>query len=404
MVKKMVYENDLYFKDSDSYIMQDIPTQFLGSKCLKFPIKYSKDKIKFTINTAQMVYLAVLSHYPNPLPEEFLKSEFKMSILEFDHTQLKRQKKSSKKVTAEKSGVLVFYEKFFPPGLVEIPLKLTGANSSGVPGLFLIFRVNNFFGGAYPDSCGGHEEHISNPTSKYYKGCTESSVSNGNRCEFGLNGKMKDKYRQIWSSKAEGIGAWIKVVFKGLFYLTRFEFKNRSNISERNSKIQLEFSSGEKREFNLKNDDELENFELGNIKTEYVIFTIIGVYGTVNNGGSFNVFGVKCSSLVDFEHNEIEATGIKKLGLSLKEFKPIFHLTHKNTITIDCKETLQSTKKFDHLKLNKKGHVLIKCLDSCKESKVNIFGNGIYSKNSGICKAAFHSEKISATGGFVIIF
>ena len=212
---------------------------------------------------------------------------------------------------------------------------------------------------------------------------------------------MKDKYRQMWWSKSEGIGAWLKVSFKGLFYITRFEFKNRSNVSERNSKIQLEFSNGEKKEFNIKNEDEVENFEIGNVKTEFIIFTITGVYGSINNGGSFNVFGIKCSSLSEFEHNEVEATGIFKLGLIMKEYKPIFNLKNITSIEMECRETLQNSKKFEEVKLNKNGHVLIKCIDSCKDSKVGIYGNGVYSSNSGICKAAFHAEKISAKGGLV---
>ncbi len=50
-----------------------------------------------------------------------------------------------------------------------------------------------------------------------------------------------------------------------------------------------------KKVWDLKNIDEMETYLVSPpFVTSTVRFTIKSVYGTINNGGSFNVYGVKC--------------------------------------------------------------------------------------------------------------
>ncbi len=70
-VLSRLQNNDLAFKDSIRYVLTDIPNEYLGLMSLKFNHRYNHDSFSLTINSPTIVYVAVLSHYPLPLSDEF---------------------------------------------------------------------------------------------------------------------------------------------------------------------------------------------------------------------------------------------------------------------------------------------------------------------------------------------
>ena len=255
---------------------------------LKYNTRILKDQLTFHINTPAVIYVAYLAHYPNPLPLDFENTGLTMSLLQID----KNANKNAKKLIAKKSGLLSIYKKKYSMGSVKIPLNKIGLNSKGIP-LILFFGFDST--SITPVACSGDENNVSLSSSRYFRDCVASSEKDNHKCESAFSGKLRDEEGGIWASNNEGVGAWIMLNFKGEFQLNRFQYKNRKNPAERNSKIELMFSNGETQIFNLKNSDEIHELKLETIKTKMVKITIRGVYGTINNGGAFNFFGVECS-------------------------------------------------------------------------------------------------------------
>ena len=77
-------ENSTAFKNSDKYFLQDIPQDYKGLNCLKFVTRYTKPSFEFNINGPKYVYVAVLSHYPNPLPDVFENMNNMISLIKID--------------------------------------------------------------------------------------------------------------------------------------------------------------------------------------------------------------------------------------------------------------------------------------------------------------------------------
>jgi len=75
-------ENELAFKDSTKYILADVPTDYQGLTRLKFDSLYVKDSFTFSINTPISVYVGILSHYPNPISDEFENMGTMIALLE----------------------------------------------------------------------------------------------------------------------------------------------------------------------------------------------------------------------------------------------------------------------------------------------------------------------------------
>ena len=161
---KKLYENDTAFKNSDAYLLQDIPPEFLGSTMLKMITRYQKDEIKFSVNTPAIVYVAYLSHYPKFLPEEFENTGLVMSLLQID----KGMVKTAKKLTAKKSGKLLIYKKKYAKGEVKIKLHKMGINTKGIP-LVMFYGFDSKANA--PIECGGKLLHVSNSTSKFFQSC-----------------------------------------------------------------------------------------------------------------------------------------------------------------------------------------------------------------------------------------
>jgi hypothetical protein len=384
-------ENDPAFKNSDRYIIQDIPEEFIGSAVLKYNTRIMKDVLTFYINTPAVIYVAYLAHYPNPLPLEFENTGQTLSLLQID----KNANKNAKKLIAKKSGLLLIYKKKFSMGSVKIHLNKIGLNSKGVP-LILFFGFDS--SSASMVSCSGDEKNVSLSSSNIFKDCVASSEKENYKCEAAFNGKLRDQEGGMWASNNEGIGAWIIVNFKGLYQLSRFQYKDRKNPAERNSKIELTFSGGETVIYNLKNTDEVHDLKIESIKTTMVKITIRGVYGTINNGGGFNFFGVQCSEGGDDDIIKVNDTEVK-----VKKIKPLFGKTSDRAIIVNCRESISNSHKFDEVKKNPGSKVTIKCPESCGNSDVPVYGSGIYAKDTTLCKSAFHAKKLPALGGKVII-
>lgn len=168
-VVRRLLENDLAFKNSRTYIIQDIPTEYVGSPTLKWNTRIKTPQVKFHINAPSIVYIAYLAHYPNPLPDEFENTQQSMSLIQIEE----KVNKNQKKYIAKKSGMLNIFKKNFPEGYIEIPFKSNGYNIKGVP-LVMWFGSDPDAGG--PVTCGGKEVNISNSNGPHFLSCSESSA------------------------------------------------------------------------------------------------------------------------------------------------------------------------------------------------------------------------------------
>lgn len=214
---------------------------------------------------------------------------------------------------------------------------------------------------------------------------------------------MKDSFGSMWYSRGQGVGAWLQVVFKGLFVITKFEVKPRGNPNERNKVLQLEFSDGSKQSFPMLNTDSVQTFKVGLVQTSYVIVKFLEVYGTINNGGSFNFYGIECKNLALPEKPSKSTNGLlKAAGVIAKHIIALFKSTKEEVIGVGCKDTLVNNfKKFLGVKMAQGNHMIINCYSSCSITPYLIYGTDRYTKDSAICKAAFHARKITASGGKV---
>jgi len=80
--------NELAFKDSINFILNDIPSDYQGLPFLKLNTRHTENKLEFTINTPCDVFIGFLSHYPNPLPDDFENMGEMISILEIQVSTL----------------------------------------------------------------------------------------------------------------------------------------------------------------------------------------------------------------------------------------------------------------------------------------------------------------------------
>ena len=396
-VVRRLIENDLAFKNSRTYILQDIPKEYLGAPMLKWNTRIKSGVATFHINAPNVVYIAYLAHYPNPLPNDYENTQQSMSLIQIEE----KANKNQKKFIARKSGMLRIFKKTYPEGNIRIPFKNNGLNIKGVP-VVMWFGYDSNSGG--PVTCGGNELNISNTNGPYYHSCRASSEYLGSNCNNGFNERMADRFGEMWYSRGEGIGAWVEVTFKNLFQITQIEYKDRKNSLERNSRIELKFDDGSKQSFDLRNTDDLNIIKINPIKSSSVRITITGVFGTINNGGAFKIIGVKCSNieakvegLTPAQAALVEKTGVKDTS----SLAAIFKNEGKEMIKLKCKDSVSNAKKFKNMKMNFGVKVLIYCSDTCANTDFTVYGDLFYAKDSAICKSAFHSQKLSAEGGKV---
>jgi hypothetical protein len=160
--------------------------------------------------------------------------------------------------------------------------------------LILFFQFNPH--GSPQLSCGGKEENIAISAGVAFESCSSSSSYPNSQwdCEYAFSGKMVDAPFSMWATNGEGVGAWIEIKFKNDYLITAIEYKNRDNPGERNKEIDVMFSNGEIITTKLKNTEKKNNLKITPAISKSIKFTIKSVYGTINNGGAFNIIGLPC--------------------------------------------------------------------------------------------------------------
>ena len=382
---RKLHENDFAYINSDKYILQDIPPKFLNSFMLKFKTRYLSEEISIKINSPSMVYVGILSHYPNPLPQSYTETGYSMSLIQVD----KSDQKNGKKFQAKKSGRINIYKKKYNKGAIQIRLKKLGLNDKGIP-LVLFFG----FDGSQksPLKCAGKVINISQSTSPYFKSCTASSEKPGYKCEDGFSGKNRDEEGGMWAANSDGVGAYIRVKFVRIFEITKLIYRNRKNPSERNSMLELLFDSGDSYTIPLKNNDEIFEYDINSVRAQGVKVTIKDVFGTSNNGGSFNFLGLECV-----------AKDLPEDPISENENVPSLFKPNKNRpVNLSCYDSLSNSAKFENFEVKENFKTVVRCPESCALIENNIYGDIFYSFDSPLCKSAYHSGKLSTLGGLVI--
>lgn len=394
-----LHENDYAFLNSVYYILQDIPPEFLNTSILKLPTRYIDDSLNVQTTGPTNVYIALLAHYPNPLPDDFDNTGISMSLLQLD----KNQSKGSKKLIAKKSSRLIIYKKMFNKGAVQIKFKKFGINMHGIP-MIVFFGFDS--SSKSPLKCAGKEFNISLSTGRYFKKCLASSEKPNFKCEDGFSGKMRDEEGGMWAANSDGKGAWVLVKLNGIFKLTKIEYRNRKNPSERNAQLEITYSGGETQNVFLKNDDEIHTIYIDSVRASSVKVTIKEVYSTINNGGSFNIFGLRCTTDDDYDEDEPSPGLDPSIIQDDKPLDPfliasLFEKEKRAPILLSCRDSLSNSFKFDNVKLKNDKKITVKCPESCAMTETPIYGTVTYTKDSAICKAAYHDGKISSNGGLV---
>ena len=394
-VTKRLYENDLAFKDSLNYIIQDIPDDYKGLQAIKLNFNKEDGKenkeIEFEINQDDVVmYFAKL--YGSPLNIEGVYYDLSdyLSILEIDNQEIAKVKDNKnlsgpRKIKSKNAYVMKIYKRYINKGKNKITFSKFGG--SPIENAFMVF-----FG--YDNKkhlqCGGKLEKISNPQRKSFAGCHASS---GNSCKEAFA-----EGNRMWSSN-EGIGAWIEIDFDQFYEISKIDYRNKNNPSERNSEIKIVFSNGEEKVFPLKNINHIQTLRIEPpIRARGLKVFITKVYGTIRNGGHFDIYGTKCV----FEKTEQEESQKYEIFPLKDSIKPLFGGEEEsNFYSLSCSDSLINTKKIPQSDIIHGKTFKILCVDACKNEMYNIYGNKKYSIDSVICKAAYHSGVLGKEGGMI---
>ena len=105
---------------------------------------------------------------------------------------------------------------------------------------------------------------------------------------------MVDAPFSMWATNGEGVGAWIEIKFKNDYLITSIEYKNRDNPGERNKEIDVKFTNGEIMTTKLKNTEKKTSLKITPTMTRSIRFIVKDAYGTINNGGAFDIIGLPC--------------------------------------------------------------------------------------------------------------
>ena len=379
MVLSVLKENANAFKDTEEYKVQDVPFQFQNKPSIRLNIEFADTAIKLSSTSPVSLYFAIDANRVNPLPPDFEDTHEGLSVLKI----LKTAKAVDNKVKAAESTLYKVYRKKFQAGKLNIPL----LPSKKTPTHRMIIFYSLDSGASNPVSCGGETILISNPTSPAYQSCETSSKfpDEGWSCESGLSGKMIDTAAGMWSTNGQGIGAWMDIKLKAPHQITKLEVKDRGNSNERNAQLELSFGASGKEPviIDLKNIDEKQEFPIPATISSEIKITIKSVYGTINNGGSFNIYGIACA-----DPNQMSPEAKKSGGSDRK----------KQPIKLACSDTFRSKDDFERMNIKEGDSAKILCEETCALSNVPIYGDGIYSEDSSICKAAFHAGVLQKAG------
>lgn len=378
MTLAVLKENENAFKDSDEYKMQDIPFQYQNKPAIRLNIEFAETVLSLSSTSPIVIYIAVDVNRPNPLPTEFEDQQEGLSVLKV----LKTAKVVDHKVKASESNLYKIYRRKFPAGKIKVPLILS--KKAPTHRMIVFYSLDPV--ASSPVSCGGETVLISNPNSPAFQKCEVSSkiIDEGWNCEASLSGKMNDNDASMWASNGQGIGAWISIKFKAQYQITKIQVKDRSG-NERNSKLELSFGStgGDPIVIDLKNIDEIQEFPIPPVVASEIKITVKSVYSTINNGGSFNIYGIAC-----MDSSKLSNTGGSKTQNDEK----------RAPIKVQCSDTFRNKDNFERMNVKEGDSVKIICEETCALSNVAIYGDGIYSEDSSLCKAAFHAGVLSKAG------
>jgi len=365
-------EFDDAFKNTNFFKMADIPLQYRNLNQLRSDLHFQESEITLQTNSAVTMYIAVNARLPNPLPTDFQNTEEIMSILKLS----KNFRTPTKEIRASLSIPFKIYKKNFPEGLIKIPLSVSREKKLKLS-FILFYQVNP--NAARHFICGGKESNIGLYNGGAFDSCSSSSSYPNNQwnCEYAFSGRMIDGPFTMWASNGEGIGAWIEVVFKQEYQITGIEFKNRDNPGERSKEIELKYSNGETVALPLKNTDRVVSLPIHPVVTRSIRFRIKSVFGTINNGGAFNIIGLPCRV------EESSLTNTK----------------NQDPINLRCEHNLINHEQLMKMNFQIGDRFKASCSTSCVDQAVNIYGSLIYSEDSSLCKAAYHMGVISASGG-----
>ena len=188
--------------------------------------------------------------------------------------------------------------------------------------------------------------------------------------------------------------------------MKRFQYLDRRNPGERNRLLELKFlPGGETQNIHLNLYDDYEVFDIGDIKARQVIVTIKDVYGVMNNGGSFGFIGSKCEVLEKEDFYNINILrSVDERYLQNKIPDPLFQKLNRHAlISLNCRDSISNTNKFDDIVVKPGTKIDIICPESCINTEAPVYGSNIYSKDSALCRSAFHAGAITSYGGKVTI-
>lgn len=377
---KRLYENDFAFKDTNEYILQDIPDEYKGLQTIQLNFNNNNDIIEFETNENNIVlYVATISTSPLLFKEELLATNDFLSLLKINRNDLSRGN-----IESEESYLMSISRRSISKG--KNTLTIQNRSNEKIDNAIVLFL-------GYDNSlhlqCGGDVIKISDPHSKAFKSCNSSS------------GRCKDAFisRKFWSSHNEGIGASLSVEFNQRYEISRIEFIDKINPSERNSELSLIFDENIERTIETKNTNDKQIFLIEPpVIAKQIKIMISKVYGTINNGGHFDIYGSLCSIQTEEEDTSIDIFQISK------EMKPLFPTAQKDSfISLSCRDSLINTNKINIKDFIENKSMMIYCQEGCSNSQFNIYGDIRYSLDSSICKAAYHSGVIQNGGGFFIL-
>eukprot|EP00742_Colponemidia_sp_Colp-10_P013875 GILJ01015707.1.p1 GENE.GILJ01015707.1~~GILJ01015707.1.p1 ORF type:complete len:1281 (+),score=234.65 GILJ01015707.1:129-3845(+) len=377
-------EGDYVFKDNLIYRMSDLPMQFIGLPQLRSRPDTVK-AITFEINSPAIVYVAVDGYDANPLTPDWIDTLERFSVLKvsIDNTrnakEAKEESKKSSPPQASESVPFHIYMKKFNAGKVKVPIETAIEGKA--------FKLTIFTGGdvglnTAPLSCGGATINLSWTQGDYYDSCSASStVSEVYRCDFGFAGKQADSPYSMWASQNEGVGSWVEVKFKKSIQVTSLRYRNRDNPLERNQEFELMFSDGSSQRVNLKNLDRQQEIQINPVITKTIRAIVRNVFGTINNGGSFEYWGVPCEDPPQ---------------------KPRDPNDFLIPLELSCDDSLTGSRELKQKEPRVNDKIPIACPANCDEATSPVYGNHIYADASSLCRAAIHEGLVKKPGGSVV--
>jgi hypothetical protein len=391
-----VCQNDLAFKDSKEYIFSDMPKKYCGSPKLKFPLKFMESGVTFQVNNPCVVYISYFEAYDDPTPDDFVETHDIVNIQKIDLThQSSMVNKEEVDVDALETLPMNIKMKEFDAGVININFKKIGTNIKSFS-MMMWFGVDEF--NKVPNVCGGKQLWISNPESKHFNKCNTSSAEVNSGCLQALNGEMRDN-GGMWHTLGEGEDAFLQINFNKTYQVMKIEYQDRISATHRVSKLELKFSNGHSQFLFMQNDGQKREFVVDPPqKANFMKIIIVGIYSGPNNGGAFKVWGVPCHSADEPDETPDNVGWRNILGLPPNSTTPIFANRADKAVILSCKDTLMSTKFLPH-NLSIGSKILIEVQDSCAtDISSKIWGSKLgYSRDSHICKASVHCEKMNTT-------